>query len=228
MDADKGANIPEGVVNIIKPIIIYILKVLGIYPAISLKWSGPLKEVGWFRSHEEGDSVDADGNPLPWITYPAIDFLQRRVNKDMTVFEYGCGSGTLWWSSKVREIVSVEHDKDWYQKILAVKPPNVSIYNIALETDGKYSKKVAEWTNTFDIIIIDGRDRVNCARNSLKALKSDGVIIWDNSDRSEYQEGYDLLLKNGFKKIEFVGMCPVVNFKTETSIYYRNNNILGI
>ncbi len=215
-------------VKVIKSIIIYILKVLDIYSAISLKWSGPLKEDGWFRSYEEGDSVDADGQPLPWITYPAIEFLKRRVGKEMTVFEYGCGSGTLWWSSKVKEVVSVEHDKDWYQKILAVKPSNVSIYQIDLETDGEYAKKITEFENRFDIIIIDGRDRVNCARNSLEALKSDGVIIWDNSDRSEYQDGYEFLLRNGFKKIEFVGMCPVVNIKTETAIFYKNSNNLGI
>lgn len=212
----------------IKSIIIYILKVLDIYWAISLRWSGPLKEDGWFRSFREGASIDLDGQPLPWMTYPAIEFLKRRVGKEMTVFEYGCGSGTLWWSSKVKEIVSVEHDKDWYQKILAVKPPNVTIYQIDLEPDGEYSKKITEFEDRFDIIIIDGRHRVNCARNSLKALKSDGVIIWDNSDRREYQEGYDFLLMNGFKKIEFVGMCPVENIKTETAIFYKNSNSLGI
>jgi predicted O-methyltransferase YrrM len=144
------------------------------------------------------------------------------------VFEYGCGSSTLWWSSKVREVVSVEHDKAWFRKISAITPPNATVYQIDLVTGGDYSMKIREFEDRFDIIVIDGRDRVNCAMNSLKALKSNGVIIWDNSDRSEYQNGYEFLQKNGFKKIEFVGMCPVVNIKTETAIFYKDSNNLGI
>ncbi len=214
--------------KILRSIVTYILERLDLYSAIFLKLDSALKEDGWFKSYRERAPVDADGNPLPWITYPAIEFLKRRVKKEMSVFEYGCGGSTLWWSLMAKEVVAVEHDKEWYQKISAVKPPNVSLYQIDLVRDGEYSKKVGDYENKFDIIVIDGRDRINCAKNSLKALKTNGIIIWDNSDRSEYRDGYNFLLKNGFKKIEFVGMCPVVTIKTETAVFYRSNNNLGI
>jgi hypothetical protein len=64
--------------------------------------------------------------------------------------------------------------------------------------------------------------------NSLEALKSDGIIIWDNSDREEYEDGYRFLFRNGFKKIAFVGLTPVVNVKSETGIFYREKNCLFI
>jgi hypothetical protein len=67
----------------------------------SLYRTGPLKDDGWFRSCREQASVDANGNPIPWITYPAIEFLVKRINNQLSVFEYGCGNSTLWWASRV-------------------------------------------------------------------------------------------------------------------------------
>ena len=127
--------------------------------------------------------VDAKGNPIPWLTYPAIEFLKKRIKKDFSVFEYGCGNSTLWWASRVKEVQSIEHDKEWYARIISKIPENVSISHIELEYGRNYSNKIKEFKNRFDIVVIDGRDRVNCAMNCLDALKSDGVIIWDNSDR---------------------------------------------
>jgi precorrin-6B methylase 2 len=215
-------------VNMVKYLMLRILKLFDLDALASLKSSGPLKDDGWFRSVKTGSSVDGDGNPLPWLTYPAIEFLKLRINSAMSVFEYGCGNGTLWWASRVKEVIAVEHDKNWYDKILPRAPRNVSIYHIDLVRDGAYARKICDYDNKFDIIVIDGRDRINCAKNSLKAIKPNGIIIWDNSDRSEYQDGHDFLRNNGFKKIEFVGMCPAVNLKTETAVFYRENNILDI
>lgn len=44
----------------------------------------------------------------------------------------------------------------------------------------------------------------------------------------EYEEGVCLLNNSGFRCIDFSGFCPIVNFKSQTSIFYKNNNILGI
>jgi hypothetical protein len=87
---------------------------------------------------------------------------------------------------------------------------------------------VAGYTNAFDAIVIDGRDRVNCCKNSLGALKAAGVIIWDNSERPDYQEGYDFLINNGFKRIDFGGIGPINPDAWCTSVFYRSNNCLGI
>jgi hypothetical protein len=172
--------------------------------------------------------VDAEGNPLPWMTYPAIDFLKNRIGTEMSVFEYGCGESTLWWSKRVKEVISVEHDVAWYANIASRIPGNVNLLQIDLEYGGAYSRKISDYRDCFDIIVIDGRDRVNCAKNCLGALKTDGVIIWDNSDREEYEPGHVFLYDNGFRKIEFTGFCPIVNIKSETGVFYRENNCFMI
>lgn len=212
----------------LKTPIISFLKLVGLYPLYSLKVAGPLKEDGWFRSFHENAPVDADGKPVPWITYPALEFLRKRVLAGMSVFEYGSGGSTLWWASKVKEIVSVEHDKEWCGKIKSKMPGNVTLYHIELGPDELYSKKISEFKNKFDIVVIDGRNRVKCAINSLAALKEDGIIVWDNTERKEYEKGYQYLHENGFRRIEFVGLAPLINYKSETSIFYRQGNCLGI
>ncbi|MNL47061.1 hypothetical protein D3C87_1698270 [compost metagenome] len=76
--------------------------------------------------------------------------------------------------------------------------------------------------------MIDGRDRVNCARHAIHALKPGGIILWDNSDRPGYGAGYEFLDAHGFKKIEFTGLSPITLAKNETGIFYRPDNVLGI
>jgi precorrin-6B methylase 2 len=211
-----------------KAFILYLMEKLDILPVYSLAKSGPLFEDGWFRSVREKSSVDATGDPIPWFTYPAIDFLKKRVHRDMSIFEFGCGYGTIWWANRVKEVISVEHVNNWHDKIAEKIPKNVKLFHIQLEPNGDYSKKIKEFENQFDIVVIDGRDRVNCAINSIHALKKDGVFIWDNSDRKEYTTGYRFLYEQGFSKIEFVGFVPIYNIKSETGIFYRKANCLGI
>jgi tRNA A58 N-methylase Trm61 len=146
----------------------------------------------------------------------------------MVVFEYGSGSSTLWWAKRVFRVVSFEHDHAWYNKLLKLIPENVEYVYCEMTPNGDYSRGVKKYSNMFDIIVIDGRDRVNCAKNSLGALKEDGVIIWDNSERSKYAEGYAFLKDNGFKRIEFTGIGPVNSFAWSTTVFYRNKNCLAI
>lgn len=197
-------------------------------PLYMLRTSSALSEDGWFRSFKEKASVDLHGEPIPWFTYPAFDFVKKHMPANMSVFEYGCGAGTLWWAAKVKDVIACEHNLEWYKKISAESPVNVIIHHVDLVYGGEYSKVITKYQNKFDIVIIDGRDRVNCAKNCLPSLTEKGVIIFDDSDRKQYQDGYDFLIAHGFKRIEFIGMGSGLAFKFETSIFYRANNIFGI
>lgn len=207
---------------------VWALQAMDLHGLYSLKRWGPLLDDGWFRSYREGASVDAAGAPLPWITYPAIEFIKRRVQPEMSVFEYGSGGSTIWWSKHVKEVISIEHDRTWFEKIRESVASRATISQVELEYGGAYSKAIQKYQRRFDIVVVDGRDRVNCIKNCLQALKSTGIIILDNSDRPEYAEAFDFLHSNGFRHVEFVGLCPIVNLKCETSIFYRNDNGFGI
>ena len=214
--------------KILKAPVMFTLKLLDLYSLFMLRQAGPLKEDGWFRSFREKAPVDAAGNPLPWITYPAIEFLTPRVNDGMSVFEYGCGASTLWWARRVKEVVSVDHDRLWYEKLALRVPSNVTLRHVPLGGADDYPRAVSEYRNRFHLVVLDGRERVLCAFHTTDSLTPDGVVVWDNSDRREYDEGYRFLLDRGFRRIQFTGYAPGCIDKTETSIFYRDGNCLGI
>lgn len=195
---------------------------------VGAKLSPHLVECGWVASSRSKRPVAADGSPLPWYTYPAICFLERSLPNSVTVFEYGCGNSTLWWSERAEHVVACEHDEAWYREMADRVPDSVDLRHIELVYGGNYCKLAASMVSAFDVVVIDGRDRVNCALNVIAALKPGGVIVWDNTEREYYQSGYDFLLNNGFRRIDFVGFGPVNPEPWSTSVFYRDENCLGI
>jgi hypothetical protein len=49
--------------------------------------------------------------------YDAIEFLTSRIIPGWRVFEYGSGGSTLFWLERGAEVVSVEHDPQWYSQL---------------------------------------------------------------------------------------------------------------
>ena len=184
---------------------------------------------GWIASVIKRIPIDNQGKEIPWFTYSSIDFISTRLNDNHVVFEYGSGNSTIWFSRKVHKITSIEHNKKWYLKIKEkiLMQPNVIYLMKEIET-GEYQNEILNYNKEFDIIVIDGEQRNECIINSLQALKDDGIIIWDNSDRLDYIEGYNFLFSNGFKKIDFWGLVPINPAKVCTSIFYRVNNCFKI
>ena len=188
-----------------------------------------LKPKGWFKSRYVHQPMDSDSKPLPWLTYASIHFIEQKLNlKPMSVFEFGSGNSTLWFSDKVKKMVSIENDADFYHKMQQKILLKANVSYELRKLNGNYSNSILEYENEFDIIIIDGRERVKCTKNCVKALKASGVIIFDNSDRMQYQEAYDYLTKQQFKKIDFKGIGPIGHAEWQTTIYYRENNCFEI
>lgn len=168
---------------------------------------------------------DEDGNVNPWWGKTIIDLVVKKLNKDMRVFEWGMGNSTLFWSQYVGEVVSIESDLYWYKKMSEIIPRNVRAQYCELEYGGEYCQKIIDEQEKFDIILIDGRDRVRCAINSLGKLKENGIIIWDNTDR----DGYAYLKEQGFKKLELSSVIyGAPGVEDYTSVFYREDNILEL
>ncbi len=206
----------------------YILNKLRIASTLQLVLKSGLKDDGWFKSYYTKQAVDKAGAAIPWCTYPFIKFMEQRLNKEFDVFEYGCGNSTLWYANKVKNITSVEHDKEWYKLVSEKLPENAKVIYKQLIYNAEYAQAAFDENKKYHIIIVDGRDRVNCAKNALNALTDNGIIVFDNTDRTQYKVGIDFLMQNGFKKIDFWGLSPVTAHNNLTSIFYRSENCLGI
>ena len=188
---------------------------------------GYLRETGWIRSRREGGAVDKDGEPIPWYTYPAIRFLEDRIPSDVRVFEFGMGNSTCWWGKRAAQVTTVEHDRSWYEKVARSMPGNVEVTLAPVDSDD-YIAAAARSDAAFDILIIDGRRRVRCCENSIDKLSARGVVIWDDFHREHYRSRSGFLRDAGFKELPFWGMTPLVAREALTSIFYRQENCLGL
>lgn len=195
---------------------------------LGFKKGGYLFDIGWTNSIISGNIVDKSNNPIPWVTYPFIEFIGERLNNTIELFEFGCGNSTLYYAPKVARVTSVEHDRPWFDKIESSMPANVKLFFCELVYGEEYSKFAANTNDKYDVIIVDGRDRVNCCINSVAALKAGGIVVLDDSERPQYKAAHDFFKSNGFKKLDFWGTAPAVNYLKCTSVFYRDNNCLEI
>ena len=158
---------------------------------------GALAASGWIASLKRGFPSDSRGEPVPWISYPAITFLTHRVRTTFSVFEFGTGYSTLWWSRHAQSVVTCEHDPQWAQTIKSRMPANVEMVTVPLDVN--YPLAIARTGRTFDIVVVDGRKRAACAIQAMVFLNERGVLVWDDSDRDRYQEGVKTLLSSGYE-----------------------------
>ena len=216
------------IISKIKKVIPVIFQPRILIQLVSMYRIGYLSEIGWIDSFKKKMPVDDNSNPLPWVTYSFIDFISDRLNKNMDIFEYGSGNSTLWYAIRVNSIISVEHDRAWFDKIKKNMPKNSNIYYQELEYGGLYSQFSSQLDRKFSMVIVDGRDRVCCIKNAINSIKDDGVIVLDDSEREAYDEAVSFLLSNNFKKIDFWGISPGLFYKKNTTIFYKEKNCLDI
>lgn len=197
----------------------------------SLQLLGSLRELGWQRSIREGIAVDAAGSAVPWITYPALTWLAARVLPAHRVFEYGCGASTLWFASRVREVMGVEHNRDWAELVDEHTGENVIVTCVPssdevgmLEQPSLYAEAILNTPSGFDVVVIDGMDRNGCVWPSIRGLNDEGIIVFDNSHRAPYRPGVECLRHIGFWQIDFYGFCPGYGTLAATSIFGRTED----
>jgi hypothetical protein len=201
------------------------------YATALLFFSGnsALRESGFLRSFFHGMPVDRNGNPLPWMNYPAIMFLNERLKPQMRVFEYGSGSSTRFLSDRVASVCSVEHDKYWFERVRkTVTADNVTLLHRNLEGDGAYCRAIRDGGGVFDLVIVDGRDRVNCVRQALGYLSPGGVLLLDNSERPRYRPAHDLMNGAGFKSLNFTGLLPLDSCNSHGTLFYKDANVFEL
>ena len=195
---------------------------------LSYGHKGYLDSIGWFAAFDAQQAVDGQGKAMPWVTYSFIDFIKGRINKSHNIFEYGSGNSTIFYAEKAATVTSVEHDKSWFNKVKGTSPANADMIFCELQRDGEYARKAALLNKKFEIIIVDGRDRVRCCKHGIEALTTNGVMILDDSEREVYNPARIFLKEQGFKEISFSGISPGLFYEKATSVFYKADNCLEI
>ena len=147
------------------------------------------KDFGISRTIDEKVCLDRDNNPIPWYTYPAIEYISQFDFSNKTIFEFGCGYSSLFWAKRAKNVISIEDNPNWFEKWQ--KEFNEENLDIRWRDEGEiYENAVFEDEQKYDVIIIDGKRRFQCAQTAVEKLADGGMIILDDSDRVNTSDEY--------------------------------------
>jgi hypothetical protein len=197
-------------------------------------------------------NTDVFRNAIPWVTFSAIEFMENYLKDGMKVFEFGGGGSTLFFARKAKELVTVEHDPEWFSALTDKMKTNTNVtwksYLVLPEPavagvldpsdpthysseDEKFSKKTFRAyasvidqfpDDYFDLVVVDGRSRPSCTMHSLRKVRPGGLLLIDNADRQYYFKNVNHLLGNFNLVCNDFGPVPYYNFFSQSNIYQRN------
>lgn len=159
----------------------------------------------------------------PWMAKGAVDYLDRILTKDQSLLELGSGASTAWYAQRVGSVVSIESDAAWAEAIVneTVAMGNVEVIYGSV---GDLAPSLLK-SGGFDVVIVDHNEGVDLSR--CEALTHIGssvrIVVLDDSDRKEYVEADQLMLKWSSSRYISYRAKPLV--PTETTIYERREEI---
>ena len=147
--------------------------------------------------------------PIPHMSYKEIVCMMTYLDTETEMLEIGTGNSTPLLAKHTKSLVAIEHNKEWAMKVremlvehapnskveyIQVDPnwPHIHLFNPAQPGQfADYTQRIEQFEDErFDVILVDGRDRVNCAKAAFHALKSNGIMFvhdyWNR--RSKYGE----------------------------------------
>ena len=146
-------------------------------------YNGYLSQIGWIESRTRRVALDSELQPIPWFTYPAIAIFNNRAHPEWRVLEFGAGMGTIWWARHVREVVCLEHDARWADYVSSRCDAN--ILPTLTKTSNDYIAPAVD-TGLYDVVVVDGLYRHECAIAANRLVTDHGIIVLDDAARPQY------------------------------------------
>ncbi len=171
-------------------------------------------QYGHYRSYKEKSSINNSGEPIPWFTYSAIDYLDQLDYSGKTMLEWGSGNSSLFFGQRVKKLFSIEHNEEWFN---LVKSHNIQNQELFLADKLRYADYPKKFNQRFDVILIDGIERQSCGSTALDILTDNALIILDNSDR--HPDISQIFRNRNLIQVDFHGLGPINNYTWTTSIF---------
>jgi hypothetical protein len=134
---------------------------------------------------------------VPWFSYAAIDFLDKFLDSNMTVCEYGSGGSTVFFARRVQSVFSIEDNPKWHE-LVSHRLQEKSLRNVTMKlcpfdfkNPGGFEASDylhAMPNEKFDVIVVDGSEewtqvRPVCFRKAEAHINPGGIIVVDDSWR---------------------------------------------
>jgi len=158
---------------------------------------------------------------LPWLPFRLIDELEERVGPGSQVFEYGGGGSTLWFLAQGATVVTVEHHPEWAAHLRSRVTSDRWTLLERSEADSyaAYVGAIEEYADdTYDVVVVDGRERARCLTAALPKVRPGGLLIVDDVDRERYQAA---MAATGWPRRDVVGFAPAKPSLAYTAVLTR-------
>lgn len=180
-----------------------------------------LWQLGWTLSRKSKKSVNQFGT-LPWWTYSLTHFLDQCIPTEWSVLEIGGGGSTRWWSARGNAVTVIETSEEWAKNIALSAGMGGQVDVLLVEAISPETLTRVLGDREFDVVINDGEgDRSFLADVLADRLTDRGILIWDNSDRLEYEHGMQRLVDRGFQRLDFIGLTPIVAYAPQSTLFAR-------
>jgi hypothetical protein len=200
-----------------------ILGEMGTWLTISMRY-------GHFKSSFLRKPIGAKGKKIPWYSYAAIDYLDSLDFSKMTVLEYGGGNSSFWWASRCLNLVTIESEFEWHQRLLELNESHQNLDFQFLSTKQDYVGAVEKVEA--NVVIIDGLYRGECVSKILDLPKFQStllrMIIFDNSNW--FPKSVERLTQGleDFTRVDFSSLSSINSYPHTTSIFLnRTGTQLG-
>lgn len=164
--------------------------------------------------------------PLPWFSYPAIEFIEGADFSQHDIFEWGSGFSTLYWARCARSVTAIEDDRDWFQHIDQLRVGWNGVVTLKFESEqDRYVE--AYLPGGQDVVVIDGSWRGLCTRRVIDSVLGGmddrlRLVILDNSNWFP-QATSALENQLQWQRVDFCGMAPALDYGTVTSMFFNRD-----
>jgi len=164
------------------------------------------------------------------ITDREKEAILDNLNPQDIMLEYGSGGSTLLFSKYVQSYNSVEHDKDWYEKIKPLVSENTTLVhancyykNNNVHCDYNSEEERDKWRsyyegvkllkkNYYNKVFIDGRARAYCALEVIKYIDDQSLVfIHDYVGRAYYHN----LVEQKYDRVDLIDSLVILKLKTK-------------
>tara|TARA_R110000764_G_scaffold78222_1_gene156082 strand:+ start:10 stop:516 length:507 start_codon:yes stop_codon:yes gene_type:complete len=158
----------------------------------------------------------------PLLTLAFLKYFNNLKNINKTYLEIGSGKSTIYFSHKFKKVISLENNKEWFDKINKMKPGNVDL--ILFNKDNINDLLTKELDKKPDYIMVDNDpkyiQRIDIVKLIYANKKNDCVIILDNGTWNK--EAFSFL-RERYYCMDFPGINTKLQ-NTVTSIFFTETN----
>lgn len=162
---------------------------------------------------------------LPWLPFRLIEELDGLLSEGARVFEYGGGGSTLWFLDRGTSVVTVEHHAGWARALSELVRGSSAAEHWTLlqpSTDNSFDEYVDAILDypddSFDLVVVDGRERGRCAHAAMPKVRPGGLMLVDDVDRERYRAP---LASIEWPRWDVVGFAPAKPSLAYTTVFRR-------